>query len=97
MLALTDSALAPLYHLRHGPRPDRRRALELLAFCRDGCTEAILRAHEFSTAQMVDSCALGSRLRTPSAWLLAAADARSRSRGQLILKHAATSRPSHEW
>jgi len=33
MLALTDSALAPLYHLRHGPRPDRRRALALLANC----------------------------------------------------------------
>src|SRR5262249_20729480 len=30
MLALTDSALAPLYHLRHGPRPDRRRALKFL-------------------------------------------------------------------
>jgi hypothetical protein len=54
MLALTDSALASLCHLRHGPRPDRRRALELLAFCRDGCTEAILRAHEFPAAQMVD-------------------------------------------
>jgi hypothetical protein len=23
------------------PKPDRRRALELLALCRDGCTEAI--------------------------------------------------------
>jgi len=36
MLALTDSALAPLCHLRHGPRPDRRRALELLAASHDG-------------------------------------------------------------
>jgi hypothetical protein len=40
---------------RHGglPKPDRRRALELLAASPDGCTEAILRAHGFSTAQMV--------------------------------------------
>src|SRR5215468_8750339 len=29
---------------RHGPQPDRRRALELLAASRDGCTEAMLRA-----------------------------------------------------
>jgi hypothetical protein len=45
------------------PRPPARpppRALELLASCNDGCTEAILRAHGFSTAQMVDLCALGS-------------------------------------
>src|SRR5262249_49865244 len=39
---------------RHGPQPDRRRALELLAASPDGCTEAMLRAHGFSTAQMVD-------------------------------------------
>jgi len=36
------------------PEPDRRRALELLASSPDGCTEAILRAHGFSTAQIVD-------------------------------------------
>jgi hypothetical protein len=42
MLALTDSALAPHCHRRRGLRPDRRRALELLASCRDGCTEAIM-------------------------------------------------------
>ena len=40
---------------RNRPKPDRRRALELLASCRDGCTEAaILLAHGFSVAQMVD-------------------------------------------
>jgi hypothetical protein len=33
---------------RRGPKPDRRRALELLASCRDGCTEAIMFAHGFS-------------------------------------------------
>jgi hypothetical protein len=32
---------------RHGPKPDRRRALELLASCRDGCTEALMIAHGF--------------------------------------------------
>jgi hypothetical protein len=39
---------------RRGPKPDRRRALELLASCRDGCTEAIMLAHGFSIAQMVE-------------------------------------------
>src|SRR5262245_55693615 len=54
MLALTDSALALLCHLRHGPRPDRRRALALLASCRDGCTEALIIAHSFTIEDMVD-------------------------------------------
>jgi len=38
------------------PRLDtsRRRALELLAASPDGCSEAIVRAHGFSTAQVVD-------------------------------------------
>jgi hypothetical protein len=39
---------------RQRPKPDRRRALELLAASPDGCTEAILRAHGFSVEQMVD-------------------------------------------
>ena len=39
---------------RRHPKPDRRRALELLASCRDGCTEAIMLAHGFTTAMMVD-------------------------------------------
>ena len=64
---------------RHGPQPDRRRALELLAASRDGCTETMLRAHGFSVRQIVDL--VGSRLRTANEWLLAAAVARSRSRG----------------
>jgi len=51
MVALTDSALAPHCHLRHGPKPDRRRTLELLASRRDGCTEAIMIAHGFTVAQ----------------------------------------------
>ena len=52
--ALTDSALAPLCHLRHGPWPDRRRAFELLAASRDGCTETVMLAHGFTVAQMVE-------------------------------------------
>src|SRR4029450_429682 len=36
------------------PKPDRRRALELLASCRDGCTEAIMLAHGFTIGQMVE-------------------------------------------
>jgi hypothetical protein len=39
---------------RHGLKPDRRRALELLASCRDGCTEALMIAHGFTIAQMVE-------------------------------------------
>jgi hypothetical protein len=37
---------------RRGPKPDRRRALELLALCRDGCREAILLAHGFIIKQL---------------------------------------------
>lgn len=40
-------------HQLRGPKPDRRRALELLASSRDGCTEAILLAHGFTIAHMV--------------------------------------------
>jgi hypothetical protein len=36
------------------PNPDRRRALELLAGCRDGYGKAILRAHGFSMDMMVE-------------------------------------------
>jgi hypothetical protein len=39
---------------RRDPEPDRRRALELLAGCRDGATEAIMIAHGFTVAQMVE-------------------------------------------
>jgi hypothetical protein len=60
-------------------QPDRRRALELLAASRDGATEAVFWEHGFSVRRIVDL--VGSRLRTANEWLLAAADARSRSRG----------------
>jgi hypothetical protein len=39
---------------RRGPKPDRRRALELLASCRERCTEAIMLAHGFTIPQMVE-------------------------------------------
>ena len=39
---------------RRGPKPDRRRTLELLAASRDGCAQAILIAHGFSIEQMVE-------------------------------------------
>jgi hypothetical protein len=39
---------------RRRPKPDRHRALELLASCRDGCTEALMLAHGFSIDMMVE-------------------------------------------
>jgi hypothetical protein len=39
---------------RSGPKPDRRRALELLASSRDGATEAIMLAHGFTIPQLVE-------------------------------------------
>jgi hypothetical protein len=44
---------------RRGPKPDRRRALELLAASRDGCTEAIMLAHGFTVELIVDLCIAG--------------------------------------
>ena len=35
-------------------KPTRRRALELLASCPDGCTEAIMLVHGFTIEQMVE-------------------------------------------
>jgi hypothetical protein len=43
----------------HGLQPDRRRALELLAASRDGCTEAIMLAHGFTVELIVDLCIAG--------------------------------------
>jgi hypothetical protein len=36
------------------PKPDRHRALELLAASPDGCTEAIMLAHGFTVELMVE-------------------------------------------
>jgi uncharacterized protein (DUF1501 family) len=38
----------------HGPKADRRRALELLAGSHDGCTEAHMLAHGFSTDLLLE-------------------------------------------
>jgi hypothetical protein len=35
-------------------KSDHRRALAMLASCREGCTEAIMLAHGFTVEQMVD-------------------------------------------
>jgi hypothetical protein len=39
---------------RRDPKPDRRRALELLAASRDGCTESIMLAHGFTIEMLVE-------------------------------------------
>ena len=39
---------------KRNPPATRRRALELLASCPDGCTEAIMLAHGFSIERMVE-------------------------------------------
>src|SRR5262249_10882648 len=39
---------------RRGPKPERRRALELLAASPDGCSEAIMLAHGFTVDFLVD-------------------------------------------
>ena len=44
---------------RHGPQPDRRRALELLASCRDGVSETLMRAHGVTVAQMIELARAG--------------------------------------
>jgi hypothetical protein len=40
--------------LRRRSKPDRRRALELLASCRDGRTEAVMLADGISVEQMIE-------------------------------------------
>jgi len=52
--AATGSMPHPHRRRHRGPKPDRRRALELLAAAHDGATEAIVRAHGFSVRQIVD-------------------------------------------
>ena len=42
------------YRRRHGPKPDRRRALELLAASPDGCTEALMFANGFTAELLVE-------------------------------------------
>ena len=46
--------MPPLRRPRRGPKPNRRRALELLAGSRDGATEAIMLAHGFTVELLVE-------------------------------------------
>ena len=41
-------------HRRRDIKPDRIRALELLASCDNGCPEGILQAHGFAISDMVE-------------------------------------------
>ena len=50
---------------RRGPKPERRRALELLAASPDGCSEAIMLAHGFPVPLLVDLCIAGLAIATP--------------------------------
>jgi len=52
---------------RRGPKPDPRRALELLASCRDGCTEALMLAYGFTIEQMVELIRAGHTERVVAA------------------------------
>jgi hypothetical protein len=67
---MPNNLFRPRGRSRHLPRPDRRRALDLLASCRDGCTEAIMLAHGFSIDMMVEIINAGlASVARPSAWL----------------------------
>ena len=44
----------PYRRHHHGPKPDRRRALELLAASPDGCTEALMFANGFTAELLLD-------------------------------------------
>jgi hypothetical protein len=50
---------------RADPKPDRRRALELLAASHDGVTEAIMLAHGFTVEQLVELVRSGLASATP--------------------------------
>ena len=50
---------------RAASKPERRRALELLAASPDGCTEAIMLAHGFPVPRLVDLCIAGLAIATP--------------------------------
>jgi hypothetical protein len=49
------------------PKPDQRRALELLADCpQEGCAEAVMIAHGFTIPQLVDLVRAGLATATPT-------------------------------
>src|SRR5262249_15784629 len=50
----TTAHSMPHPHRRHGPKPDRRRALELLAASPDGCTEVLMFANGFTAELLIE-------------------------------------------
>jgi hypothetical protein len=58
---------------KRNPPGTRRRALELLAASRDGCTEAIMLAHGFTIDLLVELVRAGLATAKPSAWWRAGA------------------------
>ena len=56
---------------RAASKPERRRALELLAASPDGCTEAIMLAHGFPVPLLVDLCIAGLAIATPERRIVA--------------------------
>jgi hypothetical protein len=65
--------------MRHLLKPERSRALELLAPCQDGCTETTMLAHGFSIDMMAEL--INSGLATVQTdWFLAGAYEGERAR-----------------
>jgi len=65
-MAHTDTSPRRTAVARRLPRPDRRRALELLADCpQEGCTEAIMLAHGFTIEQLLELVRAGLATATP--------------------------------
>jgi hypothetical protein len=52
------------------PKPNRRRALTLLASSRDGCTEAIMMAHGFTVEQLAELVQTGLAIASPQRTLV---------------------------
>ena len=55
----------PSRRSRRDLKPDRIRALELLASCKDGCPEGILTAQGFTIADVVELARAGLATATP--------------------------------
>jgi hypothetical protein len=51
---LARPAMRPSRRPRRGPKPDRGRAIELLADAPDGCSEAIMLAHGFTVDMLIE-------------------------------------------
>jgi hypothetical protein len=53
---------------RRAPQPTRIRAFELLASCRDGCTQALLLAHGFTLPQLAELVRAGLATAQVECW-----------------------------